>query len=416
VQPDGGATEKHVHAQGFTEGDYPGGGRAIFVIFAIAALCSPFLTVLYNQDPVMAGPRVISGLSVYDGLSMSVNLAIAFIPFFLGMRFLRGHIEHGFLLRSLAVAGILYAFLVLFEFRMSPRLHIWIYGFFQHNWVQHIRGGGFRPIVFLEHGLAVGLFLAIAVLAVSGQIRTAVRHRFPRGHWVLGMAWVALALLLSRNVGAVLLALFFSPVVLAAGVRKQLLVGLLVALTFLSFPFLRSVGLVPTQMLASVAEAIDERRAESLRFRFSQEEQLLDRAQEKPLAGWGGWGRNILYDPRTGRDLSVPDGAWIIVISMYGWVGYIAQFGLMALPLLLLWARSRSRPDCIHPPTATLAMVMALSLMYAIPNDFRNPVFWLVAGALAGCYQASLVEVRNRSSRRNVGHMKRASVRQPRPM
>ncbi|NHA15363.1 hypothetical protein [Thioalkalivibrio sp. XN279] len=362
-------------------------GTRVFFIFFLAVLLSPFLTVLQNGDSVMAGPRFIAGLRPYDGVSMSVNLFIALVPFLLGMRFLAAVDQHRYLVTALAISGALYAFLVLFEVRMSPRLHIWIYGFFQHSWVQHIRGGGFRPIVFLEHGLAVGLFLATAMVAASERWREAAKTRFGRFPWVVTTLWIGLALFLSRNLAAEMLALLFLPVVLLFKVRKQMLVSALVALTFLTFPLLRGADLFPIETIVNVAAEIDPRRAESLQFRFGHEDALFARAQEKPLVGWGGWGRNRLYDERTGADLSVTDGAWVIVIGTYGWFGYIAQFGLMALPLLMIWRLERRSPGSVEPATAALAMIMALSLIYLIPNDFRNPIFWLVAGALAGRYQ-----------------------------
>ena len=34
--------------------------------------------------------------------------------------------------------------------------------------------------------------------------------------------------------------------------------------------------------------------------------------------------------------LSIADGAWIITMGIYGWLGYIGEFGLTALPLLAL--------------------------------------------------------------------------------
>src|SRR6185436_10008382 len=69
-------------------------------------------------------------------------------------------------LRSLAVglfaAGVIYAPLCLWEIRMSPQLHAWFYGVHQHEWVQTLRGGGYRPMVFMHHGLMLGLWMTAA--------------------------------------------------------------------------------------------------------------------------------------------------------------------------------------------------------------------------------------------------------------
>ena len=47
---------------------------------------------------------------------------------------------------------------MLVEVRLSPQINTWIYGFFQHDFIQMMRYGGFRPIVFLPHGLWVAFF------------------------------------------------------------------------------------------------------------------------------------------------------------------------------------------------------------------------------------------------------------------
>ncbi len=67
----------------------------------------------------------------------------------------------------------------------------------------------------------------------------------------------------------------------------------------------------------SIADFVEQNvsadRANSLRHRLNNEDMLLSRAFESPLFGWGGWGRNRVYD-ENGKDLTVTDGLWIIII------------------------------------------------------------------------------------------------------
>ena len=74
------------------------------------------------------------------------------------------------------------------------------------------------------------------------------------------------------------------------------------------------------------------------------EDALSERAAEKPWGGWGSWGRNLIFDPETGQDRSIVDGAWILLIGTYGWLGYLAQFGLMTLPVILIALGRRKVP------------------------------------------------------------------------
>jgi hypothetical protein len=70
---------------------------------------------------------------------------------------------------ELAVAVFLggpdYMPLCLLEVRLSPQLHTWIFGYHQHSFGQSLRFGGFRPVVFMDHGLMVGLWMTMATLA-----------------------------------------------------------------------------------------------------------------------------------------------------------------------------------------------------------------------------------------------------------
>jgi hypothetical protein len=77
---------------------------------------------------------------------------------------------------GMVVGGLLYLPLCLFEMQMSPRLHSIVYGYHQHSFGQHIRGDGYRPKVFMQHGLATALWMATASLVgvwlwMTGAVR-----------------------------------------------------------------------------------------------------------------------------------------------------------------------------------------------------------------------------------------------------
>lgn len=358
-------------------------GRARWIFRGLIALTllTPFLTVLTNAEPVIAGPRYIDGIRLYDAVSLMVSAAIMIVPFLLGMWVLGRPEAQAELLRVLVLAACAYAVLVLFEVRMSPQLHNWVYGFFPHSFVQHMRGGGFRPMVFLGHGLAVGIFLCTAVLAACALWRQALRDGAPAAPWMVAALWLLVTLLLSRNLGATALALLFAPLILFGTPRLQVLVAAVVAAVVLTYPMLRGAGLVPVESIHAAARSISEDRAGSLQFRFDHEDALLARANEKPLAGWGSWGRNRIYDPDTGRDLSVTDGLWVITIGQFGWLGYLAQFGLLTVPVLVLVVRFRYI-RVIHA-SAGLTVMVASYLLDLIPNAGLGPLLQAFAGAVA---------------------------------
>jgi hypothetical protein len=360
-------------------------GKWLIGALLVLALLVPFLTVLTNGQPVSFGPRTLPGLKFYDGISGAGNLLVALLPFLLGMTFLGTHERHVTLLRALAIAGALYGVLALVEVRLSPQINIWVYGFFPHSWLQHVRGG-FRPVVFLQHGLWLGIFLAMATLAACALWRQAIADRLAPRKWLWTALWLGFVLVLSRNLGATFLTLLIAPVIVFAGLRKQVIVAAVLAGTVFCFPILRSAGLVPTDTILTGFSKIDADRADSLRVRFVNEDRMLARANQKPLTGWGGYGRNRVYDER-GRSITISDGAWIIILGGSGWLGYLARFGLLTLPLILLALRRREE---ITPATAGLMLVGGVALMDLIPNATLTPVTWLVCGAIAGRYMRAV--------------------------
>lgn len=346
----------------------------------VLVLATPTVTMLTNRDMLVFGPRVLPALTPYDALAGTGNTLIMLLPFLLGMTFLGTPQRHRTLLMVLVISAVGYSVLALYEVRMSPQLNRMTYGFFPHSFAQHLRDG-FRPVVFLNHGLWLGIFLCTGVLAACALWRDALQERVRAAPFLAAALWLVLVLLVSRNLGASALALLFAPVILFATLRVQLIVAACIAGMVITYPVLRSAGVIPVDFVVRVAERIDMERAGSFRFRVIHEDRLLERASERPLAGWGSYGRNRIFDAATGRDQSVTDGAWIIIRGTGGWMGYFGYFGLLTLPTVLLALRRRRT---LHPATAGLAMAGAVAMIDMLPNGTLTVISWLIAGAVAG--------------------------------
>ena len=91
------------------------------------------------------------------------------------------------------------------------------------------------------------------------------------------------------------------------------------------------------------------------------------------------------YDGQTGQLLTVTDGRWIITIGVYGWLGFLAEFGIILLPIFFLW-RESSKPDAkgISPFVPALSLLLAINVVDMIPNATLTPLTWMLAGALIG--------------------------------
>ncbi len=357
-------------------------GRLMVIALAGLLFGTPILTALQNPDPIIQGLVFIPGLRLYDAFSMISSILVGVLPFWIGLRYLNTREGHKALLQAFVLGGLVYSLPALFEVRMSPQLHTWIYGFFPHAFDQHMRDGGFRPVVFLNHGLMLGIFLCMAVLSALVLWREAIREGRTSGGWLFAAFWLAIVLFISKNLGSLAIATVLSMIVIFTGRRMQAVFAIVVAVVVILFPMLRGAGLIPVDAIYDLALSVSEERADSLKFRLDNEDALLAHANERPVFGWGSWGRNQLYDEATGRMVSVTDGIWIILIGIYGWLGYIAHFGLLTLPILFYFLRrSQFGPSLITPG---LMLVLCANLIDLIPNAWLLNYVWLMAGGLTG--------------------------------
>lgn len=345
---------------------------------------SPVLTAFNNRDPLMLSVTAVPGMSWYDAMSVCAGQALRILPFLLGYTMLSREADHRAILLALVLGAIAYAPLMAFELRMSPQLHRILYGFFPHEFIQQVRDGGFRPVVFLGHGLKVAIYIAMAALAALVLWRERVRlFGFSMGPIAAGLF---VLLVLCKSLGALLIGVAMGTLLLMVKSRRVVSICSLAALVIVLYPEVRGLGLVPTQSISELATVVSAERASSLEFRLTNEDQLLEKANDRPVFGWGSWGRNQIYESTWMGDAvtSVTDGTWIIVIGTYGWLGYVACFGLLCSPFWRAFRLRKRMP--IAASTAGLLVVLLANLLDLIPNSSLGPLTWLIAGALSGLH------------------------------
>lgn len=342
----------------------------------------PFATGLDNTAPYTVGSITLPGMGIKEAMRGSFENLLNVGPFVLGAAFLANERGHRDLLLAFVLAALAYSIPMLAEIRLSPFLQSKIYGVMQSGYfLQQMRNGGFRSMVFLGHGLLVSTFCAMAFIAAIGLWRMRLR--------VLGVSaglialYLAALLVLNKSIGAIILAALFAPLVYFLRPRRQLGMALVLSCMIVLYPALRGADLIPVDHVTRIIERVSTERASSWTYRLANENLLLNRASEKPIFGWGLYGRNrvlVLTEWGDTKDVSPTDGTWIILVGMYGWVGYVACFGLLTYPF---WRGFRMRNKAIPIASGTLLMMHLLNLLDLIPNSSLRPVTWLVAGALA---------------------------------
>jgi hypothetical protein len=126
--------------------------RAVDIPLIIMCL-SPFASSISND------------LGSYDGLSEALFKTVVWgFPYVIGRIYFSDLAGVRALAIGFFIGGIIYTPFCFFENLMSPQLHRMFYGFHQHSFAQTYRWGGWRPMVFMEHGLMVGMWMATASL------------------------------------------------------------------------------------------------------------------------------------------------------------------------------------------------------------------------------------------------------------
>lgn len=346
------------------------------VDFVVVVLCfAPFLSSIAN------------GLGPYDGASESFTQFVVWgLPYFIGRIYFNSLQGLRELAIGIFIGGLVYVPLCLFENRFSPQLHRMIYGYYQHSISQQYRWGGWRPMVFMEHGLMVSMWMVTASLIgiwlwYGGKTKSI--YSIPM--FVLVPILVGTTIL-TKSSGAMVLFMGGLGVLVAARLLRTYLPLYALAVIPVLYIALRAPGIWQGyEVIDVVNDVFGPGRAQSMQTRIINENQLAAKAMQRPLFGWGGWGRNRVQN-ELGQDISITDGQWVITLGVTGLVGLSALVATILLPpLLLRWKIPKAL--LFHPavaPAFVMAVILGLWMIDNLPNAMRNPIYLLMAGGLSG--------------------------------
>lgn len=331
---------------------------------------------------------ISNGLGVYDGVSGVIEQTVAWgLPYLIGRLYIADKEGTRQLAIAIFVGGLIYIPFCFFEMRMSPQLHSMVYGMIHRpSGSFSLRLGGYRPSVFLDSGLQLGMWMTVASLVGYWLWRTKALTQ------LLGVAmtWLAPFLMattiMCRSTGALLL-LFAGIAALEFSRATKTSIALWCLL--LVAPLYMVTRITDTwdgSGVTALAAKLDQDRAHSFQFRLDNEDLLIDKALQQPVFGWGAWGRNRVVDD-WGRATTITDGRWIIELGQHGLVGMLSLYCAMLLPLVVLLVRVPSAKllSAEMAPPLALGVIVILYAIDSVPNGMVNPMFALAAGAVAGC-------------------------------
>jgi hypothetical protein len=333
------------------------------------------------------GSSVSNGVGLYDGLSSAEYLILIWgLPWLFGRLYFSDAAGMRELVVGIALGGLMYVPLCLLEAKMSPQLNYWVYGFHAVDWAETKRLGGWRPTVFMQHGLMVGMWMCMSGLIAWWLWRT----KGARKIWMLPAGIAAMAILVTalicRSFGAIgLLAIGMGSLWLASKTKRTF--PMWCVLLFIPvYMFVRLSGTWSGNGLIELSTMVGSSdRAGSLQVRLHSEDQFIRAGWHQPWFGFRGWYNTTDLQDKNSRT-GIPDALWMIEFTAAGLFGVTALTSYLLLPTALAWRKIKPA-DWKNPDVLTaigLGMIVTLSMVDNLFNAMLNPMFMLGAGALSG--------------------------------
>ncbi len=332
---------------------------------------------------------IANDLGAYDGLASVLSQTERWgMPYYIARIYFSDEESIKILAYIIFIGTLVYVPFCWYELIMSPQLHRLTYGFHQSDFIQTLRqGGGFRPMVYMEHGLMTAMWMVLGVffgiwMFLTGMLPKNIMH-IPSIYLLI---LLIVTNIMMRSMGAISLLIIALLVVYLSNTTKTTFLVLILLFVPHLYMFTRTTGIWDGRNLSNaISEKYSSDRSGSLQFRFDNETILVEKALQGSFFGWGGYGRSRVYD-ETGKDISVTDGLWVITFGANGIYGLIAMVVAIQWPTVLfllrvkpeLWKTTR------WGSSSVMAIFLGIFMIDNLLNSMINPVYMLCSGSLIG--------------------------------
>lgn len=351
--------------------DFFGGLKSVrYLIYTIFFIT--FINFLFNKEPIFNGQYWVPGVTLYEAIAACFRnyLSISFL--IVAINVVKTECDLIKLHKLLVIALIIYLPFIFIELLISPQLHNILYGFHPHSFEQQIRGGGYRPVVFIGHGLLtaniyLGGFITLLILQkLKLYIFSTTIHIF-----LVILFFILLIFLKSAT--AILLSFVALVLLYLSSDNLRKLILKCIVLFAIAYPLLVSFDLIPFDDIRELLEGIfPAERVQSLFFRFYNEKRFIEYLGDYILIGYGGLGRAMIPG-------AIVDGIWLVWSTWYGTIFWIIHVLLYSTYIFKTSKDRNNASNVIH----IFSVLPIVVLIDQLPNSsWSQPWVWLYAGAL----------------------------------
>jgi len=308
--------------------------------------------------------------------------------------------------KAFVIGGLAYIPFCLFEIIRGPHLYVWVYGYLPFQLTGADRLIGYRPIVFLENGNQLGIWMATASLIATWLWwRKTATHilRIPILPAAIALFVVTL---LCQSTGAIILLLALTPFVFLDPRYLSRTVSVGLVLGILGFAALRIANIVQVRDLVkdnaaahASAEYLKSIGKDSFGWRLRQDERHIETALMEPILGWGQWD--------WWKDgFERPWSLWLLVFGMYGSVGLISLEALLLIPALRAVWYPLARSDIGYTNMRhTLSAAVLISAIDSLLNaSLILPLLLVIGGMTIWSTNDTEVATGYANARASAGH------------
>jgi hypothetical protein len=342
--------------------------KSIDIPIIVWCVVSPFLSIMAND------------LGPYNAVAAVIETSLIWgIYYIAGRIYFPDEKAMRLLIKGMIIGGLIYFPLVLFEVRMSPQLSNIVYGFFPHSFIQHIRYGGFRPIVFMDHGLVVALWMAATFVISIWLFGTKEIAKIGKIPMIIVVMLLLISVVLCKSANGwtystlgILSFLFYKK-------RKSKRIFKIIIFIIPIYIIIRISGILSADtILHFLSNIFDAERIDSLSWRLLEEELFGVKALQSPLLGWGWMNRAWPTNMVSGENIiQFIDSLYLIVFSIRGFLGIISLYSVL---LLGPWKIMKTRNESVD------AVILSIILIFYIIDSLLNgsvvPIYILIAGVL----------------------------------